>query len=846
MLMDNLHEFVVDKKPVKTNYTRNDVFDESGKGFRIFVRGLPYDLTTSQLESHFEGIGPLKTCFIVTDRETRKSRGFGFVGYALQDDAETAIKTLSGKKLLGKTLQIEMAAEKGTKPELKKGKKNSRKERTTSTHKESTGEAEGGEEAKSKGTKRKRSEKDEKTTQETKKRKGVQHFVKSSSVLMVSGFKSNLNNKAVRRILKKFGPVNFILYPSPESQEDNCVAKVWYKFEQNAKNAYKRLSHGYENLDAKYLADTEKHYRLILRNLSFQCLQKTLEKQCRKHGELIEVVIPKRDDGGYKGFAFIQYKEPKDAKKALLAINSTYICSRQVAVDWCLGRETYQHYARIEEKKEKQKKESTNTLAEGDTKKEEEKVFEKMEEGKEEVETNNEEIEKNKEEEQKFLDDSDDEDEDEEEEEKSGEDKKNSEDKSKDNKTQNHKTNKEEKKVTKEKKEKDDKNVVTKIHKPKKSGDVAEGCTLFIRNLPFTVREHQLKKKFTQFGEVEYAKVVMDKKLDRPRGTAFVKFVKKSDATKVLKQYGLKNEQNSKHNKRGVSIAKQGLSMSQRPMLISLALERNSVKDLEKKFKEDKRNIYLLKEGHIDEDSPEAMRFSKVELERRKNSFQQRIKKLENPNFSVSRVRLSVQNLPANMEEKQLKALFHSTATALRKKLKYSCRQNMPKVTQVKVVRDKIRKDKEGKAKSKRFGFVQFREHQDALAVLKELNNSVRAEAGMKRLQIEFSIENERLLHVRKEKVKKNQAITKANLKAKKKAIGAKNDNKFKRKQKGKKRQRQEQAIDRMRVGKDQKNTGAAPPTKKAKTQKVKNVKREELKPKSKKRKFFYPGGKKK
>merc|ERR1712062_418302 len=228
--------------------------------------------------------------------------------------------------------------------------------------------------------------------------------------------------------------------------------------------------------------------------------------------------------------------------------------------------------------------------------------------------------------------------------------------------------------------------------------------------------------------------------------------------------YGIRNHQNTKKNKREVSIAKQGLSLDGRPMLISLALERNSVKNLERKFKEDKRNIYLLKEGHIDKDSVDAESLSKIELERRESSYQQRMKKLEDPNFSVSRVRLSVQNLPANMEDKQLRGLFHTTAMELREKLKYQCRQNMPKVTQVKIVRDKVRKDKNGKLKSMRFGFVQFREHQDALAVLRKLNNCAIKETGNKRLQVEFAIENERVVHIRKERLKKHQKITKENL----------------------------------------------------------------------------------
>lgn len=65
-------------------------------------------------------------------------------------------------------------------------------------------------------------------------------------------------------------------------------------------------------------------------------------------------------------------------------------------------------------------------------------------------------------------------------------------------------------------------------HKLKKgkvqSNDVEEGKTLFIRNLPFSVTNEDLKKCFSKFGELEYALVCIDKLTEHSKGTGFVKF----------------------------------------------------------------------------------------------------------------------------------------------------------------------------------------------------------------------------------------------------------------------------------------------------------------------------------
>ncbi|XP_077049745.1 RNA-binding protein 28 isoform X2 [Siphateles boraxobius] len=58
----------------------------------LFVRRLPETATNDRLTAVFSEIGPLKNCFVVSDRETKKCRGFGYVTFSMEEDAQRAIK----------------------------------------------------------------------------------------------------------------------------------------------------------------------------------------------------------------------------------------------------------------------------------------------------------------------------------------------------------------------------------------------------------------------------------------------------------------------------------------------------------------------------------------------------------------------------------------------------------------------------------------------------------------------------------------------------------------------------------------------------------------------------------
>ncbi len=76
---------------------------------KIFVAGLPYDLDDAELEEIFEKFGTINSAKVVMDRETGKSKGFGFVDMANEAEARDAIESLNGISLGKKPLVLKEA-----------------------------------------------------------------------------------------------------------------------------------------------------------------------------------------------------------------------------------------------------------------------------------------------------------------------------------------------------------------------------------------------------------------------------------------------------------------------------------------------------------------------------------------------------------------------------------------------------------------------------------------------------------------------------------------------------------------------------------------------------------------
>lgn len=77
----------------------------------LFVGNLTFDTSTADLESLFSAHGEVSKAQVITDRDSGRSRGFGFVEMATADAAQAAIDALDGHSLDGRQLTVNVAKE---------------------------------------------------------------------------------------------------------------------------------------------------------------------------------------------------------------------------------------------------------------------------------------------------------------------------------------------------------------------------------------------------------------------------------------------------------------------------------------------------------------------------------------------------------------------------------------------------------------------------------------------------------------------------------------------------------------------------------------------------------------
>lgn len=82
---------------------------ESRKGMRIYVGGLPYSTTSEQLQDLFAEVGTVESASVMEDKFTGQSRGFGFVEMGNPEEAKVAITKFNGFELGGRMLTVNEA-----------------------------------------------------------------------------------------------------------------------------------------------------------------------------------------------------------------------------------------------------------------------------------------------------------------------------------------------------------------------------------------------------------------------------------------------------------------------------------------------------------------------------------------------------------------------------------------------------------------------------------------------------------------------------------------------------------------------------------------------------------------
>jgi len=90
---------------------------------KIFIAGLPFQVEEEELTAVFEDFGQVRSLRIVRDKDTGKSRGFGFVEMINDDEAREAINNMNGADYYGRRISVAEADDKPRPTGASKGNK---------------------------------------------------------------------------------------------------------------------------------------------------------------------------------------------------------------------------------------------------------------------------------------------------------------------------------------------------------------------------------------------------------------------------------------------------------------------------------------------------------------------------------------------------------------------------------------------------------------------------------------------------------------------------------------------------------------------------------------------------
>jgi RNA recognition motif-containing protein len=78
-------------------------------GAKLYVGNLPFDAQGADLEELFSAHGSVKSAQVITDRDTGRSKGFGFVEMGAESEASAAIAALNGREYKGRAMTVSEA-----------------------------------------------------------------------------------------------------------------------------------------------------------------------------------------------------------------------------------------------------------------------------------------------------------------------------------------------------------------------------------------------------------------------------------------------------------------------------------------------------------------------------------------------------------------------------------------------------------------------------------------------------------------------------------------------------------------------------------------------------------------
>ncbi|KAG7107958.1 Nucleolar protein 4 like [Verticillium longisporum] len=518
--------------------------------------------------------------------------------------------------------------------------------------------------------------------------------------------------------------------------------------------------------------------KLIIRNLPWSVKTPAqLQALFQSYGKIKFADLP-MNNGRLRGFGFVTIRGEKNAENAIKAMNGKGIDERTIAVDWAVEKEEWDNQQGAEAdtekpaKSAKKIKDKPEEKPESKTEKTAKKSVKSAQPASDDADAQlNADLENFMKNTMGNLEDEEDSDEEEESDEDDDED----EGAKLEESDEEEESDAEESKTTEQ----------PEAAKKTTNND----STVFIRNLPFTTTDEQLKSHFAVFGPVRYARVVMDRATDRPAGTGFVCFFDEADSKACVK--------NAPRSQAAPLVGKHSIlqdetadpegkyTLDGRLLSVAQAVSKDDAGRLAadagvKRRANDKRRLFLLEEGQLDTRSAMYKSLSQAEIMMRDKSRQQRKKLVEgNPSLHISLTRLAVRNIPHSMTSKELKQLAREACVGFATDVTNGLRQPLSKeekarankeakeaehnrklkgkgiVRQAKIEfesRDGSKVTEAAGGKSRGYGFIEYSSHRWALMGLRWLNgHQMDNDQGRKqRLVAEFAIENAQVVQRRK------------------------------------------------------------------------------------------------
>lgn len=84
--------------------------------YKLFVGGLPFSTSDDELAEAFASFGTVASAKVITDRDTGRSKGFGFVEFESDDEGKAAEAGMNGKELGGRTVTVNEARPREERP----------------------------------------------------------------------------------------------------------------------------------------------------------------------------------------------------------------------------------------------------------------------------------------------------------------------------------------------------------------------------------------------------------------------------------------------------------------------------------------------------------------------------------------------------------------------------------------------------------------------------------------------------------------------------------------------------------------------------------------------------------